>query len=73
MSLNSSNGFNSINIWMCIMVYTVANCENFSAFIQEFRNWDSAWALEALYVVVYEIRVLAERVSIEYFVFFPTH
>ncbi|KAJ7955880.1 Enhanced ethylene response protein 5 [Quillaja saponaria] len=32
-----------------------------SAFIQEFRNWDSAWALEALYVIVYEIRVLAER------------
>ncbi|KAL5570801.1 hypothetical protein UlMin_020398 [Ulmus minor] len=30
-------------------------------FIQEFRNWDSAWALEALYVVAYQIRVLAER------------
>ncbi|KAL5574025.1 hypothetical protein UlMin_023622 [Ulmus minor] len=26
-------------------------------FIQEFRNWDSAWALEALYVVAYQIRV----------------
>lgn len=36
---------------------------NFSAFIQEFRNWESAWALEALYVIVYEIRVLAEKVS----------
>lgn len=35
---------------------------NCSAFIQEFRNWDSAWALEALYVIAYEIRVLAERV-----------
>ncbi|KAI3740495.1 hypothetical protein L2E82_30947 [Cichorium intybus] len=34
-----------------------------NAFIQEFRNWESAWALEALYVVVYEIRVLAERSS----------
>lgn len=34
----------------------------FSAFIQEFRNWESAWALEALYAIVYEIRVLAERV-----------
>lgn len=33
-----------------------------SAFVQEFRNWDSAWALEAIYVVAYEIRVLAERV-----------
>ncbi|KAL5578085.1 hypothetical protein UlMin_019784 [Ulmus minor] len=30
-------------------------------FIQEFWNWDSAWALEALYVIAYEIRVLAER------------
>ena len=33
-----------------------------SAFIQEFRNWESAWALEALYALAYEIRVLAERV-----------
>lgn len=33
-----------------------------SAFIQEFRNWETAWALEALYVVAYEIRILAERV-----------
>jgi hypothetical protein len=32
-----------------------------NAFIQEFRNWESAWALEALYVIAYEIRVLAER------------
>ncbi|KVI01201.1 hypothetical protein Ccrd_020538 [Cynara cardunculus var. scolymus] len=36
-----------------------------NAFIQEFRNWESAWALEALYVVVYEIRVLAERADRE--------
>lgn len=35
---------------------------DFSAFIQEFRNWESSWALEALYVIAYEIRVLAERV-----------
>lgn len=35
-----------------------------SAFIQEFRNWESAWALEALYALAYEIRVLAERVWI---------
>lgn len=33
-----------------------------SAFVQEFRNWESAWALEALYVVCYEIRILAEKV-----------
>ncbi|CDP03170.1 unnamed protein product [Coffea canephora] len=36
-----------------------------NAFIQEFRNWDSAWALEALYVLAYEIRVLAEKADIE--------
>lgn len=43
-----------------------------SAFIQEFRNWDTAWALQALYVIAYEIRVLAERVrpAISLF-FFP--
>ncbi|XP_073132363.1 enhanced ethylene response protein 5 [Henckelia pumila] len=36
-----------------------------NAFIQEFRNWDSAWALEALYVIAYEIRILAERADLE--------
>ncbi|XP_021912362.1 enhanced ethylene response protein 5 [Carica papaya] len=36
-----------------------------NAFIQEFRNWESAWALEALYVVAYEIRILAERADEE--------
>lgn len=36
-----------------------------NSFIQEFRNWESAWALEALYVVSYEIRVLAERADRE--------
>ncbi|KAK3210512.1 hypothetical protein Dsin_015218 [Dipteronia sinensis] len=36
-----------------------------NAFIQEFRNWESAWALEALYVLAYEIRVLAERADRE--------
>lgn len=36
-----------------------------NAFIQEFRNWDSAWALEALYVVAYEIRILAENADRE--------
>ncbi|KAH9762919.1 Enhanced ethylene response protein 5 [Citrus sinensis] len=36
-----------------------------NAFIQEFRNWESAWALEALYVIAYEIRVLAERADRE--------
>lgn len=41
----------------------------FSAFVQEFRNWESAWALEALFVIVYEIRVLAEKVSTSLFLF----
>ncbi|KAJ1433410.1 Winged helix-like DNA-binding domain superfamily [Sesbania bispinosa] len=36
-----------------------------NAFIQEFRNWESAWALEALYVIVYDIRVLAEKADKE--------
>ncbi|PIN08387.1 Transcription-associated recombination protein - Thp1p [Handroanthus impetiginosus] len=36
-----------------------------NAFIQEFRNWESAWALEALYVIAYEIRILAEKADIE--------
>lgn len=36
-----------------------------NAFIQEFRNWESSWALEALYVIAYEIRILAERADIE--------
>ncbi|GKB47058.1 long chain acyl-CoA synthetase 8-like protein [Tanacetum coccineum] len=31
------------------------------AFIQEFLNWESAWASEALYVVVFEMRILTER------------
>ncbi|KAM1809667.1 hypothetical protein ACFX12_026543 [Malus domestica] len=36
-----------------------------NAFIQEFRNWDTAWALPALYVIAYEIRVLSERADKE--------
>ncbi|KAF3507897.1 hypothetical protein F2Q69_00005308 [Brassica cretica] len=36
-----------------------------NAFVQEFRNWESAWALEALYVVSYEIRILAEKADKE--------
>ena len=44
------------------------NRVDYSAFIQEFRNWDSAWALEALYVVAYEIRILAEKVMSFHFI-----
>lgn len=36
-----------------------------NAFIQEFRNWESAWAMDALYVIAYEVRVLAERADVE--------
>ncbi|KMZ70206.1 putative PCI domain-containing protein [Zostera marina] len=36
-----------------------------NAFLQEFRNWDSAWALRAIYVVAYEIRILAEMADRE--------
>ncbi|XAR53431.1 hypothetical protein NMG60_11021978 [Bertholletia excelsa] len=36
-----------------------------NAFLQEFRNWESAWALEPLYVIAYEVRVLAERADRE--------
>ncbi|RZC68295.1 hypothetical protein C5167_031554 [Papaver somniferum] len=36
-----------------------------NAFLQEFRSWESAWAMEALYAVAYEIRVLAERADKE--------
>ncbi|KAG0482211.1 hypothetical protein HPP92_010295 [Vanilla planifolia] len=31
-----------------------------NAFLQEFRNWETAWALDAMYTVAHEIRVLAE-------------
>ncbi|KAF7143073.1 hypothetical protein RHSIM_Rhsim05G0022000 [Rhododendron simsii] len=40
-------------------------CKAEHAFLQEFRNWESAWALDALYVIAYEIRVLAERADRE--------
>ncbi|OVA08449.1 Proteasome component (PCI) domain [Macleaya cordata] len=36
-----------------------------NAFLQEFRNWESAWAMEPLYAIAYEIRVLAERADRE--------
>jgi hypothetical protein len=37
---------------------------NFSAFLQEFRNWETAWAMDALYTMVYELRALAEMVGV---------
>ncbi|KAL6013536.1 hypothetical protein ACLOJK_004034 [Asimina triloba] len=34
-------------------------------YLIEFRSWKSAWALEAVYTIAYEIRTLAERADIE--------
>jgi hypothetical protein len=31
-----------------------------SAFLQEFRNWESAWAMQALHTIVYDLRTVAE-------------
>ncbi|KAG2323476.1 hypothetical protein Bca52824_016689 [Brassica carinata] len=36
-----------------------------NAFVQGFRNWEPAWALEALYVVCYEVHILAEKADKE--------
>eukprot|EP00252_Welwitschia_mirabilis_P013204 TRINITY_DN29129_c0_g1_i1.p1 TRINITY_DN29129_c0_g1~~TRINITY_DN29129_c0_g1_i1.p1 ORF type:complete len:417 (-),score=82.48 TRINITY_DN29129_c0_g1_i1:84-1334(-) len=36
-----------------------------NAFLQEFRNWESAWAVDALYTIVFEMRTLAERADRE--------
>jgi hypothetical protein len=34
-----------------------------SAFLQEFRNWERLWSLEAMHTVTLEIRLLAKKVS----------
>ncbi|ERM93977.1 hypothetical protein AMTR_s00136p00054640 [Amborella trichopoda] len=36
-----------------------------NAFLQEFRNWESAWAMEAMCMVAYEMRRLAEMADRE--------
>ncbi|XP_008793785.2 enhanced ethylene response protein 5 [Phoenix dactylifera] len=36
-----------------------------NAFLQEFRNWETGWAMEAMHTVALEIRVLAERADRE--------
>ncbi|KAJ8461482.1 hypothetical protein OPV22_034408 [Ensete ventricosum] len=36
-----------------------------NAFLQEFRNWETPWAMEALYTLVLEIRLLAEKADRE--------
>lgn len=46
----------------CFDGFLVGGC---SAFLQEFRNWESAWAMEAVYTVTREIRVLAEMADRE--------
>ncbi|XP_057765815.1 enhanced ethylene response protein 5-like [Salvia miltiorrhiza] len=62
-----------LHVFRALQSYRVKNLvESYVAFekasnaiIQEFRNWETAWALEALYVIAYEIRILAERADIE--------
>uniref|UniRef100_A0A7N0TUH0 PCI domain-containing protein n=1 Tax=Kalanchoe fedtschenkoi TaxID=63787 RepID=A0A7N0TUH0_KALFE len=62
-----------LHLLTCFQNYRLGNLvdsyhafEKFAnAFIQEFRNWESAWALEALYVIAYELRILAERADRE--------
>ncbi|CAL9127078.1 PAM [Musa troglodytarum] len=36
-----------------------------NAFLQEFRNWETPWAMEALYTLALEIRLLAEKADRE--------
>uniref|UniRef100_A0ACD5Y2S1 Uncharacterized protein n=1 Tax=Avena sativa TaxID=4498 RepID=A0ACD5Y2S1_AVESA len=36
-----------------------------SAFLQEFRNWETPWAMEAMHMVALEIRLLAEKADRE--------
>ncbi|XP_072973884.1 enhanced ethylene response protein 5 [Typha angustifolia] len=36
-----------------------------NAFLQEFRNWESAWAMEAMHAIALEIRLLAEKADRE--------
>ncbi|KAJ0971629.1 hypothetical protein J5N97_019588 [Dioscorea zingiberensis] len=36
-----------------------------NAFLQEFRNWESSWAMAAMYTVAHEIRILAEKADKE--------
>jgi hypothetical protein len=37
-----------------------------SAFLQEFRNWESAWAMKALHTIAYDLRTIAEMVGFQY-------
>ncbi|KAL3651674.1 Enhanced ethylene response protein 5 [Castilleja foliolosa] len=59
-----------VPIFRALQSYRLRNLvESYMAFEKaskyEFRNWESAWALEALYVIAYEIRILSERADIE--------
>ncbi|OEL28024.1 Enhanced ethylene response protein 5 [Dichanthelium oligosanthes] len=36
-----------------------------SAFLQEFRSWETPWAMEAMHTVAFEIRLLAEKADRE--------
>ncbi|KAL6974532.1 hypothetical protein U1Q18_028717 [Sarracenia purpurea var. burkii] len=48
-----------------ILVPLFRSFQNYRLGHLEFRNWESAWALDALYSIAYEIRVLAERADRE--------
>lgn len=49
---------------MCTAL-VISLATEYSAFLQEFRNWETAWAVDALYTIVYEMRTLAELVRID--------
>ncbi|KAK9142415.1 hypothetical protein Syun_011815 [Stephania yunnanensis] len=57
----------------CLQSYRIGNLvdaynafeRSANAFLQEFRNWETAWAMEPMFVVAYEIRVLAEKADRE--------
>ncbi|XP_068652968.1 enhanced ethylene response protein 5 [Aristolochia californica] len=36
-----------------------------NVFLLEFRNWESSWAMETIYTIAYEVRVLAEKADRE--------
>jgi hypothetical protein len=55
----TSSRFNSI----CLKLPKIWCWFECSAFLQEFRNWESPWAMEEMHTVALEIRLLADKVS----------
>ncbi|GKB69069.1 hypothetical protein Tco_0930481 [Tanacetum coccineum] len=58
--------YSDLRINCLALIEARSGYEENRAFIQEFVNWESAWASEAFYVVVFEMRILAERVMTAY-------